>query len=262
MAPHAPKYSTSIFALAVTCLAVCLAPQTASLQTAAVRRIAVTPEHATSLNPMISGDGRRVVFETTADLAGRDASPQFRALAADVSTDPPTYSAVAASRAPAPAVSRDGTRVAFSSADDPAGANADRNPEIFLSSGGTLRQLTDTAPRDASTRPRDGSFRPSISDDGRLVAFTSNRDLAGANADGNDEIFLLDSHTDSFKQLTDTVAPTRHSDAKLSGDGSRVAFVRESFAHTRPEDPEPGRALVIHERATGRTRAVAENAAR
>ena len=235
---------------------------TRARETVSLRRLTKTPEHATSLNPTISGDGRRVVFETTADLAGLDSAPQLRAFAADVSTDPPAYAAVAAARAPAAAVSQDGSRVTFSSADDLTGANADRNPEIFLSDRGTLRQLTHTSPADAVARLRDGNFQPSISDDGRLVAFASNRDPAGTNADGNAEIFLLDSHTHTFKQLTDTLAPTRHTDPKLSGDGSRVAYVRESPAPSQPESAEPRRDLVVYERAANAARTAAENVSR
>ena len=261
MAPHGPKRLNYPFVFVVVCLALCLGPKTATLQTNTPRRITLTPEHATSLNPTISGDGRRVVFETTVDLAGRDSTPQFRAYAADASTDPPAFAPVAAARALAAAVSQDGSRVAFSSAEDLTGANADRNPEIFLSDRGTLRQLTNSAPADASARLRDGNFQPSISDDGRLVAFASNRDLAGTNPDGNDEIFLLDSHTNTFKQLTDTLAPARNAQAKLSGDGSRVAFVRESPAPAQPADSEPRRDLVIHERATDTARTAAENVA-
>ena len=46
-----------------------------------------------------------------------------------------------------------------------------------------------------------GNFLPSISDDGRYIAFSSNRNLTNQNADGNLEIFIYDS-----------VAPDFHSD--------------------------------------------------
>jgi uncharacterized protein (TIGR03437 family) len=262
MAPHGRKNPTLSLALVVAGLAAGLVPTTASLQTTALRRITLTPAHATNLNPAISGDGRRVVFETTADLAGAGTVPQFRTFSADLSTDPPAFGGIAGARAPAAAVSQDGSLVAFSSAEDLAGANSDRNSEIFLSDHGTLRQITNTSPGDPGARQRDGNSRPSISDDGRLVAFASNRDLAGANPDGNDEIFLFDSHTDSFRQLTDTAAPTRNADAKLSGDGSRVAFVRETHPQPPAETSPPRRALILYELTPGRERIVSEDAAR
>ena len=65
-------------------------------------------------------------------------------------------------------------------------------------------QVTDTSPRDISNRNIDGNFQPSISDDGRFIAFSSNRDLANQNADGNLEIFVYDSVTVSFAQLTNS----------------------------------------------------------
>jgi hypothetical protein len=45
---------------------------------------------------------------------------------------------------------------------------------------------------------------PSINGDGTHIAFTSNRDLTGDNADGNFEIFLYDTESGTFTQVTDT----------------------------------------------------------
>lgn len=216
--------------LIVACFALTLVSATSRVrsQGGAVRRVAVTPENATSLNPSLSGDGRHVIFESTANLSGDEDGTRFRAFAADIDSDPPSFTQLAASRAPAPAVAQDGATVALASAENLAGGNADRNSEIFLSAGGRLTQLTHTTPNDQSTRARDGNFQPSISDDGRLIAFTSNRDLTGENPDGNFEIFIYETATSRFVQLTNTSGAAGGRDAKLSGDGSHVAFVREN----------------------------------
>jgi uncharacterized protein (TIGR03437 family) len=197
-------------------------------QGAAPRRITVAPENATSLNPTLSGDGRRVVFESTASLLAEAGEQRFRAYTADISSDPPKFSPLAASRAPAAAVSQDGSTVAFASAEDLTGENADRNSEIFLSADGHIVQLTHTTPSDPSSRARDGNFQPSLSDDARLVAFSSDRDLTGENPDGNSELFIYESDARRFTQLTNTSGPAGARDAKLSGDGSTVAFVRDN----------------------------------
>ncbi|MDT7542925.1 MAG: large repetitive protein [Acidobacteriota bacterium] len=223
MSPHAKK----LFLFACSCaLALVCADARVSTQNSTLRRITNTPESTTSLNPSLSGDGRRIVFESTASLAQQNVAAQFRAFTADVSADAPTFSLVAPTRAPASALSQDGTSIAFASTEDLTGENADRNSEIFLSTDGQLNQLTRTSPADPSSRTRDGNFQPSISDDGHLVAFSSNRDLTGENADGNFEIFLYDVAARRFTQLTHTLGISGSRDAKLSGDGSRVAFVR------------------------------------
>src|SRR6185503_20831560 len=127
----------------------------------------------------------------------------------------------------APAISQDGSRIAFASKDNPVGTNSDGNSEIFLYDGERLIQVTDTFPGDASNRTPNGSFQPSISDDGRFIAFSSNRDLANQNADGNLEIFVYDSVALSLSQLTNSAGIVGATDAKISGNGASVAYIRD-----------------------------------
>ena len=128
----------------------------------------------------------------------------------------------------APAISQDGSRIAFASKDDPLTTNPDGNSEIFLFDGAKLTQVTNTSPGDLANRVTNGNFQPSISDDGRFIAFSSNRDLAGQNADGNLEIFIYDTLASSFTQLTNTSGIVGSSDAKISGNGAIVAYIRDS----------------------------------
>ncbi|HET6646410.1 MAG TPA: hypothetical protein VFH01_03710, partial [Pyrinomonadaceae bacterium] len=157
-----------------------------------LRQITNTSEDIINLNPSLSGDGRIIAFETTGDLARVGGVQGFRAIRADLSVSPSRFIQVGASRAVAPAISQDGSRIAFASNEDLIGANGDRNSEIFLVDGATVRQLTNTTPADISTRVRDGNFQPSITDDGTIVAFSSNRDPIGLNPDLNFEIFTVD----------------------------------------------------------------------
>ncbi|MDQ5844333.1 MAG: lamin tail domain-containing protein, partial [Acidobacteriota bacterium] len=191
----------------------------------------------------MSGDGRIVAFESTEDVAGAGGVEAFRAIRANVTLDPPTFVQMGLSRAPAPAISQDGSRIAFVSNADPLGSNADGNYEIFLYDGAKLIQITNTSPGDIANRIADGNFLPSISDDGRFVAFSSNRNLASQNADGSFEIFIFDTVAGGFTQLTNASGIVGFTDAKISGDGTSLAYIRDSGA-----TPSVNRDLLLQNR--------------
>ena len=197
------------------------------MQSAGMRRVTNTTEEGINLNPSISGDGRIVAFESTEDVAGAGDSDHFRAIRANVGVDPATFFQMAGTRAVTPAISQDGSRIAFSSKDDPLGTNSDGNSEIFLFDGAKLIQVTNTSPGSLGDRVTNGNFQPSISDDGRFIAFSSNRDLASQNADNNFEVFVYDASTNTFSQLTNSSGVVGFTDAKISGDGATVAFIRD-----------------------------------
>src|SRR5436305_3829136 len=218
-------------------------------QTGGLRRVTTTTEEGININPSLSGDGRRIAFESTEDLAHAGGTDHFRAIRADLASDPAVFTQMAGTRSPAPGISQDGSRVSFAAKDDPLGTNPDGNSEIFLYDGATLRQITNTTPADASTRTRDGNFQPSLTDDGRFIAFSSNRNLANQNGDGNLEIFIFDTLANTFTQLTNTVGTVGASDAKISGDGTRVAYIRDNNASASTQ-----RDLVIQDRTGGNIR--------
>src|SRR6266571_9074302 len=173
------------------------------MQSSGLRRITNTTEEGLNLNPSISGDGRIVAFESTEDVAGAGGADHFRALRANVGVDPASFFQMAGTRAVAPAISQDGSLIAFASKDDPLGTNPDGNSEIFLldaSNASKLSQVTVTSPGDVANRVTNGNFQPSISDDGRFIAFSSNRDFLNQNSDGNLEIFIYDTQASSFTQ--------------------------------------------------------------
>ena len=99
---------------------------------ATLTRVTNTPEHMLNLNPTLSDDGRTVVFESTADLAGTGVNASFHALRADLTREVPAFGELGNTRAVCPAVSREGKIVVFASHEDLIGRNADRNSEIFL----------------------------------------------------------------------------------------------------------------------------------
>jgi hypothetical protein len=195
-----------------------------------LRRVTNTTEDGINLNPSISGDGRFVGFESTEDVAGAGGEQAFRAIRANVSIDPASFLQMGSTRAPAPGISQDGSRITFASKDDPIGSNADHNSEIFLYDGAKLIQVTNTSPGDISNRIINGNFQPSISDDGRYIAFSSNRQISGQNTDGNLEIYVYDVVAQSFAQLTNSTGVVGSSDAKISGDGNNVAYINDNAA--------------------------------
>ena len=242
-------------------------------QSADLRRVTDTSEEGLNLNPSISGDGRIIAFESTEDVADAGGIDRFRAIRANLTADPATFFQIGANRAAAPAISQDGSRIAFASKDDPLGSNPDGNSEIFLFDGAKLSQITNTSPGDVANRVVNGNFQPSMSDDGRYIAFSSNRDLAAQNADGNLEIFIYDAVAGGFTQLTDSSGIVGFSDAKISGNGGSVAYIRD--AGTTPsaerdllEQPRaglgPGTLLASNVRSLAMTygRAISDDGAR
>jgi hypothetical protein len=208
-----------------------------------LRRITNTTEEGISTNPSISGDGRIVGFESTEDIAHAGGAEGFRAIRANVAVDPATFLQMGAARAPAPAISQDGSRIAFAAKDNPLGTNNDANSEIFLYDGARLIQVTNTSPGGISNRDVNGNFSPSISDDGRFIAFSSNRDLVNQNADANLEVFIYDSMALTFTQLTNSSGIVGASDVKLSGNAASVAYIRDGGA-----SPGSTRSLLLQNR--------------
>lgn len=244
------RFVAILFACAISvCVLVWRAAKT---QTPEVRRVTNTTEEAINLNPSISGDGRIIAFESTEDLAAAGGADHFRAIKANASSDPATFSQMGGTRAVAPAVSQDGSRIAFASKDDPLGTNVDGNSEIFLYEGNRLTQITNTSPGSIGSRTTNGNFQPSISDDGRFIAFSSNRDLVSQNGDGNLEIFIYDSLTSTFTQLTSSSGIVGSADAKISGNGNLVAYLRDNGT-----SPGPTRDLIEQTRAGGSATVIA-----
>jgi len=101
--------------------------------------------------------------------------------------------------------------------------NADGNTEIFLYNTFTrvFTQITNTV---------GGSMNsPSINADGTRIAFISNRDLTPGNpgnADGNSELFLFDTTSGLFTQITNTVGGL-NAQPSINATGTRIAFTSD-----------------------------------
>ena len=79
-------------------------------------RLTLTAEQAVNLNPTLSDDGKIVVFESSADLAGTGATSSFHAVRAGL--DGPVFDEIGPTRAVSPALSSDGRIIVFASTED------------------------------------------------------------------------------------------------------------------------------------------------
>lgn len=119
-----------------------------------------------------------------------------------------------------PSVSADGRSIAFRSAFNFVGENADVNFEIFLYDAvdGTISQVTHTS-------TFFGNFEPKITPDGSAIIFRSLYNFVGTNADGSFELFEHTVATGAVKQLTFTPGSATVSSGRLSADGTTVVFL-------------------------------------
>jgi uncharacterized repeat protein (TIGR01451 family) len=148
-------------------------------------------------------------------------------------TNPPltatctTYTITVSPTSGQPALSGDGSRVAFWStgANGPNAVNPDGNIEVYLYdiNKAQFTQVT------SSTGSILGGFNlwPTMNYSGTLLSFSSDRDLVtGQNQDGNFELFVADisgSPSPTITQLTNTSVGVNTSPA-MSGDGNHIAF--------------------------------------
>jgi hypothetical protein len=213
---------------------------------------------ADSSDPAVSADGRFVAFVSAAtgltlNGSGTHAEVYVRdtCLGAPTGTCTPSTTLASvqngtdvegdADAGVGPAISADGRFVAFASraTNLVEGATAGKS-QIYLRdtclgepnvpsdcAAGTSIVSVDTNGQPGST----DSFRPSISDDGRRVAFESFAALEPADQNGTEDIYLYDTATRAIAvaSVFDAAAGTVSSqDASLSGDGRFVAFVTTS----------------------------------
>jgi Tol biopolymer transport system component len=187
----------------------------------------------------ISADGRFVVFESNAELAGDTedfaADVYLRDLQAGTTVGISTAGTESVGHSGAPTITPDGRFVAFQSWDDGLVTGDDNNSyDIFVHDrtvGGLERVSVDSA----GVQGNDWSLAPAISDDGRFVAFQSFADnLVTGDANADYDVFIRD------RQAATTVRASVRTDGSegglslasyapsLSADGTVVAFASEA----------------------------------
>ncbi len=190
-----------------------------------------------SLDPAVSGDGRFVAFSSEAsNLVSGDTNGASDIFVRDRQTNTTSRVAIATGGAQAngpsfaPALSADGRFVAFESfATNLVGADTNGLRDVFVHD----RQTTTTTrvSVDSSGAQANGdSYAPSISGDGRLVAFVSSAtNLVAGDTNGVSDIFVRDLQTNTTTRVSvnsgGAQANGNSFGPAISGDGRFIAFV-------------------------------------
>jgi Tfp pilus assembly protein FimT len=134
---------------------------------------------------------------------------------------------------PSVALRNGGPVVVFASTFDP-GTNPERNQELFLWSGGTITQLTNTGAAVLNDTP-------SIDKSGTRIAFSSNGNLTGENTDLSGEIFVYDTVLSSILQVTTVQAAGSfpHGPPSMAPSGVVLAFVSTADLTGQNADRSP-----------------------
>lgn len=185
-----------------------------------------------SLNPTISANGMRIAFESGSDFRQQGiVTGQMEIWLYDAST-PLTHTRITTASAPGrtghnPAISADGTKIAFESDSLLRGTGVVSGQfEIWLYDTAALAYTRITT---ASTHGR-LSGEPSISGDGKLIAFRSESDILEPFIPQHPyEIWLYDTVALTYTRVTTVSNVDRNSrHPVISADGSVVVFESDS----------------------------------
>jgi Tol biopolymer transport system component len=188
-----------------------------------------------SFGPVISADGRLVAFESFAPLVQDDTNRVLDVFVRDLAARTTTRTSVTSDGAEAdagsfsPALSADGRYVAFTSyAAGLVPADGNGLLDVFVHDRATGRTVRASVAADG--READGlSFTPSLSADGRFVAFPSEADdLVDGDTNGIRDVFVHDLDTGRTTRLSTPAAGGQGNGPSLapaiSGSGAVVAF--------------------------------------
>jgi Tol biopolymer transport system component len=258
-------------------------PTSASAATGNTTRVSVASDgsqaNSASFDPVISGDGRYIVFESSAgNLVPGDTNGVGDVFVHDRDTGGTERVSVAGDGAQAngssgfeqrrPAISADGRYIAFESfATNLVPDDTNDAADMFVHdrvTGSTERVSVASDGSQASFRSAGlefGSFTPSISGDGRFVAFFS-RAVNLVPDDTNDgDVFVHDRVTGSTERVSvasDGTQTDIHNESytpAISGDGRYVAFSSRAN-NLVPGDTNGTFDTFVHDRVTGSTERV------
>ncbi len=217
-----------------------------------------------SSDPVISGDGRYVAFASRADnLVADDNNGESDIFVHDRDTGSTELVSVGRDEGQgdnaswSPAISSNGRYVAFYSqatnlvADDTNGAK-----DVFVYDRETAISERVSIASDGSQADF-SSFAPSISDDGRYVAFASQAsNLVDADTNGVPDIFVHDRDTGSTELVSiasDGIQGNDYSFSPvISGDGRYVAFASDA-TNLVAADTNDLQDIFVHDRVSGTT---------
>ena len=238
------------------------------------RRVSVGPggvqADGASARPVISADGGVVAFESAATnlipptVLNRppDTNRQRDVFAHDVATATTTRVSVTsdgrqgAGESVRPTISGDGRFVAFQSdaAFEPGDTNGSRDVYLHDRTTGATTRVSGAPGGDEGPG---GSFSPSLSFDGRYVAFWSNSaKLVGDDSNGVPDVFVRDRESGALERVSvasdGTESNGESSDPSLSPDGRWVAFWSAATTLVAADDNDR-RDVFLHDRDTHST---------
>lgn len=193
------------------------------------------PSNGSSVYGAVSSRARFVAFQSTAtNLAG--GSPYADVFVRDIRSASTRLVSVGVGGAKAngasvsPVISADGSRIAFASkASNLVAADVNFAHDVFCRSMSTGRMVV-VSRSSAGTIGNGDSFAPSISADGRKIAFvSSSSNLVSGDTAGNDDVFVHDLATGATVRVSVGRAGAESNgnsgSPAISADGRKVAFV-------------------------------------
>jgi Tol biopolymer transport system component len=239
-----------------------------------IKRVSVngsgTQGNAFSLSPAISADGRYVTFISDAtNLVAGDTNSVWDIFVFDQMTDTIERVSVNGGGTQGNAASRDhaisanGRYVAFDSVATnlvPGDTNNAFDIFVYDRQADTIERVSVNG---SGIQGDSGSFSPSISSDGRYVAFESAAtNLAPGDTNGASDIFVYDRQTDTIRRVSEDGSGTQGNDlssnSAISADGRYVAF--ESAASNLVAAESNGVLdIFVYDRQTDTIRRVSED---
>jgi uncharacterized repeat protein (TIGR01451 family) len=178
--------------------------------------------------PALNANGTRVAFWSTANPVGENPDGNIEVFLIITDSGGLTVTQISDSTGSilggfnlSTSIDDVGNQVVFFSDRDLIGQNPDSNFEIFLYDvpSDTLWQVTDTE--------RGYNILPSISGNGQYIAFASDRNFVGTNADLNTEIFraqIAGGGVFTYTQVTQSTGGVNDT-PRINQNGTRIAFV-------------------------------------
>ncbi|MBW3542596.1 MAG: hypothetical protein KY476_20225, partial [Planctomycetes bacterium] len=223
-----------------------------------------TQGNSSSFEPSISADGRYVAFESIAsNLVAGDTNSRDDVFVHDRQTGQTSRVSVHSggtqgnSDSVRPSISADGRYVAFySHANNLVAGDTNGTADVFVhdrQTGQTSRVSQDSG----GTQGNSGSVTPSISADGRYVAFYSfASDLVAGDINGTHDVFVHDRQTGQTSRVSVDSGGTQGNSQSvfpsISADGRYVAFT-SSADNLVAGDTNGAADAFVHDRQTGQT---------